>query len=101
MKTGDHPSFKPRLPLLMAAARDATAQEAVQLVTDIRLVGVGALGSPQVRADAAFVRGEYSDVLVLSMEFVLERLEGAGLPPPYALYIAEPARTQAGTCAYV
>jgi tryptophan 2,3-dioxygenase len=89
MKTGAHPSFKPSLPLLMAAARDSTAQEAVQLVTAIRLVGLSALGSPQVRDDAAFVRGQYCDVLVPSMEFVLARLEGAGFPPPYALYIAE------------
>jgi hypothetical protein len=89
MKTGDDPSFKPSLPLLMAAARDATAQEAVQLVTDLRRVGVRAVGSPQVRADAAFVRGQYGVVLGPSMDFVLQRLEGAGLPPPYALYIAE------------
>src|SRR5919202_5247464 len=89
MKTGAHPSFKPSLPLLMAAARDSTAPEAVQLVTDIRLVGVGALGSPQVRDAAASVRGQYRDVLVPSMDFVLARLEGAGFPPPYALYIAE------------
>jgi tryptophan 2,3-dioxygenase len=89
MKTGDCPSFKPSLPLLMAAAQDSTAQEAVQLVTAIRLVGLSALGSPQVRDDAAFVRGQYCDVLVPSMDFVLERLEGAGFPPPYALYIAE------------
>jgi hypothetical protein len=48
MKTGAYPSFKPSLPLLMAAAQDSTAQEAVQLVTAIRLVGLSALGSPQV-----------------------------------------------------
>src|ERR687884_1217179 len=89
MKTGDYPSFKPSRSLLMAAARDSTAQEAVQLVTAIRLVGLSALGSPQGRDDAAFVRGQYCDVLVPSMEFVLERLEGAGFSPPYALYIAE------------
>jgi hypothetical protein len=89
MKTGAHPSFKPSLPVLMAAARDSTAPEAVQLVTDIRRVGVGALGSPQVRTAAAFVRGQYRDVLVPSMDFVLARLEGAGFAPPYALYIAE------------
>jgi tryptophan 2,3-dioxygenase len=61
----------------------------VQLVTDIRLVGVSALGSPQVRADAAFVRGQYAAVLGPSMDFVLQRLAGAGFSPPYALYIAE------------
>ena len=66
MKTGAYPSFKPSFPLLMAAAQDATAQEAVQLVTAIRRVGVSALGAPQVRDDAAFVRGQYCDVLVPS-----------------------------------
>jgi hypothetical protein len=66
MKTSAYPSFKPSFPLLMAATQDSTAQEAVQLVTAIRRVGVSALGAPQVRDDAAFVRGQYCDVLVPS-----------------------------------